>query len=216
MNDLAGQLSEQRGYPSKETALKIWEQGIVYRLSRPYGFTFENEYRFHTMGVASAAEKIAKYISSMDQEKAFVLGLLHDYGKRINERIERRFHGQEGYEQMMKMGYPDVAKVCLTHTFSERDFKDEQYSYPQEWKDWAHNMLKNITYDDYDYLICLCDKFFEGLSIVSISSRVKGIVYRYNLGKIEEECLLKQSIELKEYFDKKTGQDIYTILGIKD
>ena len=207
---------QNRGYPTKHEALQIWEQGIIYRLSRPYGFTFENEYRFHTMGVASAAEKIAKYIPTMNTEKAFVLGLLHDYGKRINERIERRFHGQEGYEQMLKMGFPDVAKVCLTHTFSEQNFKDEQYSYPQEWKDWAHKMLKNITYDDYDYLICLCDKFFEGLSIVSISKRVNGIVKRYNLGRTEEDFLLKESTKLKDYFDKKTGCDIYKILGIED
>ncbi len=208
--------TEQTGYPHKETALKIWEQGIIYRLSRPYGFTFENEYRFHTMGVASAAEKIARHIPSMNAEKAFVLGLLHDYGKRINERIENRFHGQEGYEQMMAMGYPDVAKICLTHTFFQPDFNDNEYTYPQEWKNWARKMLKNITYDDYDYLICLCDKFFEGLSIVSISNRVKGIVNRYRLGKIEEECLFNQSIELKKYFDKKTGQDIYQILNIED
>ena len=216
MNNLAEQIIDNKGYPSKEQALKIWEGGIVYRLSRPYGFTFENEYRFHTMGVASAAEKIARYIPSMDPEKAFVLGLLHDYGKRINERIEGRFHGQEGYEQMLKAGYPDVAKVCLTHTFAKPDFPDEEYSYPQEWKDWARNILKNITYDDYDYLICLCDKFFEGLSIVSISNRVKGIVNRYRLSKIEENYLLAESMQLKDYFDKKTGQDIYKILDIKD
>ena len=117
---------------------------------------------------------------------------------------------------MLKMGYPDVAKVCLTHTFSEQNFSDEEYSYPQEWKDWAHNTLKNITYDDYDYLICLCDKFFEGLSIVPISNRIKGIIKRYQLGKVQEECLFKQSMKLKEYFDKKTGHDIYEILGIKN
>ena len=207
---------QNKGYPPRKQALQIWEQGIIYRLSRPYGFTFEDEYRFHTIGVASAAEKIAQQIPSMDKEKAFVLGLLHDYGKRINERIEGYFHGREGYEQMMKMGYPDVAKVCLTHTFSEKDFSDKNYSYPQEWKDWARQMLKNITYDDYDRLICLCDKFFEGLSIVSISGRVKGIVNRYHLSKTAEESLFKQSMELKKYFDKKTGQDIYQILNIEE
>ena len=207
---------QNKGYPPRKQALQIWEQGIIYRLSRPYGFTFENEYRFHTMGVASAAEKIAQQIPTMDKEKAFVLGLLHDYGKRINERIEGYFHGREGYEQMMKMGYPDVAKVCLTHTFSTRNFSDEDYSYPQEWKDWAHQMLNKITYDDYDYLIILCDKLFDGLSIVSISKRVRDIVERYHLGKRQEESLIKESMKLKEYFDQKTGQDIYQLLNIEE
>ena len=92
---------------------------------------------------------------------------------------------------MLKQGYPDVAKVCLTHTFSEKNFSDEDYSYPQEWKDWARGMLQNIEYDDYDYLISLCDKFFEGLSIVSISNRIEGIVKRYKLGEKQKESLLK-------------------------
>ena len=81
MNNLAEKTIEKNKYPNREQALKIWEAGIIYRLSRPYGFTFENEYRFHTMGVASAAEKIARHVPNMDPEKAFVLGLLHDYGK---------------------------------------------------------------------------------------------------------------------------------------
>ena len=65
-------------------------------------------------------------------------------------------------------------------------------------------------------MVCLCDKFFEGLSIVSISNRVKGIVNRYRLSKIEENYLLAESMQLKDYFDKKTGQDIYKILDIED
>ena len=80
----------------------------------------------------------------------------------------------------------------------------------------AEGTTATLSSDDYDYLICLCDKFFEGLSIVPISNRIKGIIKRYQLGKVQEECLFKQSMKLKEYFDKKTGHDIYEILGIKD
>lgn len=213
--NIAEKISETGKYPSRQKAYELWEEGIQTRLSKPYGFPFEHEYRFHTQGVARAAEIIAKHIPEMDSKKAFVLGLLHDYGKRVNERQEARFHGREGYEQMMKMGYPDVARVCLTHTFPNKNFDDEAFSYPRDWIDWTRNVLSTIDYDDYDYLIAFCDKFFEGMSMVSIESRVKGIVERYGLSKKQEEILLKQSLLLKSYFDDKTKCDTYSLLGIK-
>ena len=206
----------EKYYPDREEAYKLWEEGIQHRLSKEYGFTFEHEYRFHTQGVAKAAEKIACHVSGMDAEKAFILGLLHDFGKRIGEKFEGRFHGQEGYEKMCEMGYFDVAKVCLTHTFPDKDFSDDEFSYPMEWKVWSKQTLSNIEYDDYDYLIALCDKFFEGMSMVSIKKRVDGIVRRYNLDEKQKVLLCKQSNKLKEYFDKKTGCNIYTILGIEE
>ncbi len=203
-------------YPSRNEAYKIWEDGIKYRQSRPYPFPLENEYRFHTQGVAAASQAIAEHVNGMDREKAFVLGLLHDYGKRINEKIENKFHGREGYEVMMDLGFPAVAQICLTHTFPNQNFDDSEYAYPQEWKDWAHQKIAKIQYDDYDYLICLCDKFFEGLSMVSIEKRTEGIAQRYNINKAQKDILYKQSIALKKYFDEKTGMDIYQILKIRD
>ncbi len=109
-------------FPDRDRAEALWEEGIRYRLSRPYPFDLESEYRFHTRGVAEAAEKIAACVSGLVPEKAFVFGLLHDYGKRINQSRENKFHGQEGYEQMMKLGYPEIARICLTHTFPDKDF----------------------------------------------------------------------------------------------
>ncbi len=206
----------EKYYPDREEAYKLWEEGIQHRLSKEYGFPFEHEYRFHTQGVAKAAEKIALYVTGMDSEKAFILGLLHDYGKRIGEKIEGRFHGQEGYERMCELGYYDVAKVCLTHTFPDKNFSDDEFSYPKEWKVWSKQILNNLEYDDYDYLIALCDKFFEGMSMVSIEKRIAGIVKRYNLKETQRMLLYKQSNKLKEYFDKKTGCDIYKILGIEE
>ena len=102
-----------KGYPDIKTAKKIWEEGIKYRKSKPYGFDIEKEYIFHTKGIAAAAKKIAENIPGLNPEKAYVLGLLHDYGKRISERDERYFHGREGYEQMNKHGFYDVAKICF-------------------------------------------------------------------------------------------------------
>lgn len=203
-------------FPTRAEAERIWQEGILYRLSRPYSFPQEKEYCFHTKGVAAAAEKIAGNITGMNGEKAYVLGLLHDYGKRINEKLENKFHGREGYEQMMLMGYPEVAQICLTHTFPSKDFKNGQYSYPDEWLDWARGLLKNVVYTDYDYLIAFCDKLFEGMKMVTVEKRVEGISARYNLKAEQREFLYNESMELKNYFDKKTGQDVYRLLNLTD
>ena len=205
---------ENKGYPDIKTAIKLWEDGIIYRKSKPYGFAIEDEYRFHTKGVASAAQKIAENISYLDPEKAYILGLLHDYGKRISERDENYFHGREGYEQMNKLGFYEVAKICLTHTFFDKNIKYEDMSYPAEWLNWAKLKLQNIDYDDYDYLICLCDKFFEGLSIVSIEKRAEGIAKRYKTNTHQLTIFIEKSLQLKKYFEEKTGKDIYDLLQI--
>ena len=200
-------------YPNRKRAEIIWEEGIEYRCSLPYSFSFEKEYRFHTQGVAKTAEKIAKYIKNMNAEKAYVLGLLHDYGKRISEKIENKFHGQEGYEQMMKMGYDEVAQICLTHTFL-KDFSFANYHYPLEWLLWAKKTLQTVEYTDYDYLISLCDKLFEGMSMVKIEERVEGISKRYNLNESISANLLKECKYLKSYIDNKIGNDVYRIIGL--
>ena len=152
----------------------------------------------------------------MDGEKAYVLGLLHDYGKRIGEREENKFHGREGYEQMMFLGYPDVAQICLTHTFPDKNFDRGQYSFPDEWIEWAREKLAGTVYTDYDYLIAFCDKLFEACEMVSIEKRIEAIVERYGLNADQRDLLYRESIGLKKYFDEKTGDDVYRILEIED
>ena len=207
-------LKMTKGYPDRAEAEKIWEQGMEYRRSRPYGFASEREYKFHSRGVGEAAGKIAEHIPDMDSEKAFVMGLLHDYGKRIKQSTEGIFHGKEGYDAMLEMGYPDVAQICLTHTFPDKDFNERQFTFAQEWKDWAREKLKSVEYTNYDFLIAFCDKLFEEMQVVSVEGRVKGIVKRYNLGKEQKDLLLEQSLRLKEYIDKLANKNVYEILGI--
>lgn len=202
-------------FPDRDWAEALWEEGIRYRLSRPYPFDLESEYRFHTRGVAEAAEKIAAYVPGLVPERAFVFGLLHDYGKRISQSRENKFHGQEGYEQMMKLGYPEIAQICLTHTFPDKDFNPEQYSFPPEWFDWIRCRLAPLVYDDYDLLIAFCDKLFEACEMVSIEERVAAIVRRYGLNGRQRNLLYDQSMKLKHYFDAKTGRNVYKILGLE-
>lgn len=130
-----------KDYPDKETALKIWKDGLDFRIKN-YGFNVADEYKFHTQGVAESCYLIATHTSDMDSEKAYVLGLLHDYGKKYPEKELNGFHGRWGYEEMIKMGYPAVARICLTHTFYSTDFDANCFpSYPAKDLAWAKKTI---------------------------------------------------------------------------
>ncbi|MCR5379742.1 MAG: HD domain-containing protein [Lentisphaeria bacterium] len=70
----------------------------------------------HSRTAAHCAEKIALY-AGMCPEKAYVLGLLHDIGRRFGKR--HLGHVSDGYSYMMSLDYPDAARICLTHSFNE-------------------------------------------------------------------------------------------------
>ncbi|MFV0625955.1 MAG: HD domain-containing protein [Alphaproteobacteria bacterium] len=208
-----------KAYPSLKQAEEIWLEGIRYRQEnpevKPLSQYIEEEYKFHTRGVAAAAKKIASRTVSLNPEKAYILGLLHDYGKKKDEKSQNIFHGRVGYDEMINKGYSDVARICLTHTFPTKDFDDKDFWYPQEWKDWLRKELKSIQYDDYDRLIQLCDKFFEGMTMISIERRMRKIVERYNLNEETYQTLVSEGIILKKYFDNLCGVDVYEVLGIE-
>ena len=151
----------------------------------------------------------------MDAQKAYILGLLHDFGKRINEQEENRFHAREGYEEMTALGYDDVARICLTHTFHIKDFLDKEYNYPSDWLRWAKEKLAPLAYNDYDRLIQFCDMLTEGFNFVTIEQRAKGIACRYHLSTEQKQNLIRDALPLKQHFDNLCGEDVYTLLQIK-
>ena len=124
--------------PDRKQAEKIWQQGIDYAIEHhTMSPQIVKEYIFHTQGIARSAALIAARLPDMDTEKAYVLGLLHDYGKRKNEKAREDFHVRDGYESLMAMGYPEAARICLTHSFPKTNFDYADYAYPLEWLDWA-------------------------------------------------------------------------------
>lgn len=52
---------------------------------------------------------------------AFVLGMLHDIGRRVGKTDMR--HALDGYYFALEKGYDMLAKICLTHSFDCQDMK---------------------------------------------------------------------------------------------
>lgn len=161
----------------------------------------------HSICVAECAEKIAKKCG-MDSEKAFILGLLHDIGRKFG--VTHFAHIVDGYNYLMSMGYNEQARICLTHSFSIKCIDDYigNFDVSEENRAVISKALSECTYDDYDKLIQLCDSL-AGTEVMEINSRMDDVANRY--GKYPENKR-KQNLKLKKYFEEKAEENIYRIV----
>lgn len=202
---------------TKEEALfymnDIWS--VTDELNTKHGLT-KGISRAHHKNVALCAEKIAA-ACGMDSNRAYVQGLMHDYGEAIEGTTPNTFHGTAGYDILMNKGYDEVARTCLTHSFWEGVF-DESYfpSYNQQEIKRAISIISKIGIDEYDKLIQISDMLSSGYDIIPVETRVNIIVKKYKLPHELIGFKLQKACELKAYFDNKCGRSIYEILGIND
>lgn len=168
----------------------------------------------HYMDVSRCAEKIAMHCG-LDCHKAKILGLFHDYGEFIERTVPGTFHGTAGYDEMMKLGYDEVARVCLTHSFWEGIFSPKHFVYDKKEIERAKELISKMELDDYDYLIQLSDMLCCHRKFVRLEDRIDYIIKKYNRNPKEAESMKKAAEKLKKRFDKLCGQDIYELLEIK-
>ena len=93
---------EKKTYPDRKEALELLKEA---------GERNPGPWTEHSLTAAHCAEKIAGY-AGMDAEKAYILGLLHDIGRRFGKR--HLGHVSDGYSYMMSLGFDDAARICLT------------------------------------------------------------------------------------------------------
>lgn len=165
----------------------------------------------HSHYVAMAAKQIAKKCEKLDEEKAYVCGLLHDIGRR--EGVSAVRHTIDGYNYLMKKGWDEVARISLTHSFSvkdmdadigKKDITEEQYLFMKKY-------LQEIEYDDYDKLIILCDSLALPTGFCILEKRFVDTTRRYGAFPFTVDRWNK-TIEFKEYFDQLVGTNIYSLL----
>src|SRR5260221_7475889 len=72
----------------------------------------------HSRMVARAARAIAAADPRLDPERAYVLGLLHDVGRRTGgPGVADVPHLLDGHAFLSELGYDACARGCLTHPF---------------------------------------------------------------------------------------------------
>lgn len=163
----------------------------------------------HSRIAASCAEKIALLCDDMDSEKAYVVGLLHDIGRKFG--VKHLGHVYDGYHYMRDLGYGDVARICLTHSFSITDLSCYigNRDIPTEQQEEINTLLHSTTYDDYDLLIQLCDALAGAEGVLDMEERMADVKRRY--GSYPQEKW-ERNLYLRKYFEEKTGRDLYEIV----
>lgn len=163
----------------------------------------------HSRVAAHCAEKIAGSCDGLDAGKAYILGLLHDIGRRFG--VRHLGHVSDGYTYMMSLGYDEVAKICLTHSFCDRStrYYIGNFDTSDEELERINTALAKIILNDYDRLIQLCDALAGSEGVLDIEERMSDVKRRY--GSYPQEKW-DYNIRLKEYFEKKAGKDIYDVV----
>lgn len=205
-------------FPSRSEAERFLEEVVDCRNASPFPFKpeWEESFRTHCYGVARIAEAIASETLSLNPDKAYVMGLLHDCGRIKDEKGEKTHHGWEGYKLMMQKSWPELARICITHNFYEKDFDPATYPQAPAALLNCKNYLSAIEYDDYDKLIMLADLLNDMGKNCTIDYRFASLASRY---PIQQETVDRFSAILKgyyDYFSSLCGTDIYQLLGIKN
>lgn len=165
----------------------------------------------HSRVTAESARLIAAKTGELDAEKAYCMGLLHDIGRRVGVVAVR--HILEGFYYMTDMGQPEIARICLTHSFPGKDGNTYFGSYDctEEEKIFLEKYIDRAEYDDYDRLIQLCDAISLPGGACIMEKRLVDVALRYGLPPFTLDKW-KACMENKKYFDGLCGCNIYTLL----
>lgn len=188
--------------PSREEAQALLAEGE--RLA-------PGEWTLHCKVTAECAEKLAAACKGLDPEKAYVLGLLHDIGRRFGKSELQ--HVPAGYFYMKKLGYTEAARICITHSFPGKNILEYvgAFDVSAQEAELVRTLLELYEYDDYDRLIQLCDNISMPQGAVTLETRMDAVAVRYGYYPPDKR---KALYRLKQYFENRMGENLYTIVGI--
>ena len=186
-------------YPTRKQAEELLAEALPHNPG-PWGN--------HSRTAAHCAEKIAS-ACGLDPDKAYVLGLLHDIGRRYGKR--HLGHISDGYSYMMALGYDEVARICLSHSFNDQsldDYVGNRDTSPEETK-LIEKTLSAMVYDEYDRLIQLCDSLAGAEGVLDIEERMEDVRRRY--GSYPQKKW-EINLALKRHFEELAGCSIYEVV----
>lgn len=154
--------------------------------------------------VGKCAKVIALHCDDLDEDNAYVLGLLHDIGRRNG--IMDMHHIICGYNYMLSQGYDDSAKICVTHSFPYKNVGayNGQNDCDNAETEFIQNFIDNTEYDDYDRLIQICDAISFPNGPDYVEKKFVNVVIRYGFNDLTIPKW-QAFLDLKRYFDEKTG-----------
>ena len=165
----------------------------------------------HSRCVARAAEAIASHHPNLDAGSAYIVGTLHDIGRRFG--VSGMRHILDGYTFLMDKGYDDAASICLTHSYPTHT----PHAASEEWDgfeselNFVREFLAKVEFDEYDRLIQLCDAIALPDGCCLMEKRLIDVALRYGTNRYSVPRW-KAYLRLKDHFDAAIGRSIYSIL----
>ena len=109
---------------------------------------------------------------------------------------------------MMFLGYDEVARVCLSHSFNNQTVDEYigMFDTTEEELQMIRSKLKEMVYNDYDKLIQLCDSIAGAEGVMNMEARMMDVKRRYGM---YPQAKWDANLALKRYFEEKMRQDLY-------
>jgi len=186
--------------PSREEAERIIKEAEAINPG-PWGD--------HCRVAAHCAERIAARCEGMNPDKAYIVGLLHDIGRRFGGR--HLGHVADGYSYMMSLGYDEVARICLTHSFNNQSMDGYigKIDTTEEELKLIQTELSKISMDDYDRLIQLCDALAGAEGVLDMEERMGDVKRRYGYYPEDKWNI---NLGLKKWFEDRMHADLYVVV----
>lgn len=191
-----------RNIPSLQTALQI----LAEAESRNPG-----PWAAHSRNVGEAARRIAEKTPDLHPEAAEILGILHDIGRR--EGVSDMRHIIDGYRYMIRLGYDDAARICLTHSFPLQNVHTMDDNWDGTPEDYAvvSRFLDSITYTGYDRLIQLCDALALPSGFCLIEKRMVEVGLRRGVNALTVPKW-RAFFDIQRSFEQQIGCPVYSLL----
>jgi putative nucleotidyltransferase with HDIG domain len=184
-------------------------------------------YRFvrHCIVVGKISKLLAKEMN-LDNNKAYLMGLMHDIGRFQH----KRYHGLYGYKFLLEIDSA-IAQPAITHTHIKVGGYDTCFfdmckkSNPQNKSIYDEDeletkrILNKIVFDDYDYIVALADTLSIGLKLEAdtLDNRLQDIKDRYYKNANTEQLNLFYELKnnkksLEKYISDKIGGNADDVL----
>ena len=172
--------------PTREEALKLIRDGLLFNPG-PWGK--------HCLTAAHCAEKIASACGDMDVEKAYILGLLHDIGRKFDVTDEELIIIKTELAKTIYDEYDRLIQLCdcLAGAEGVLDIENRKFLFSKWIKQDA--LFCAISAENMEHFIFLLEKLgFEVKQGKHIAVKVPGMKRFKRLDTISED-LCRESLE---------------------
>jgi len=165
----------------------------------------------HSIQLGQAARRIANVHPDLDPEKAYILGILHDIGRR--EGVSDMRHVLDGYNFLLAEGYPEAACICLTHSYPIADVRARsgKWDGTVEEESFVADFLAKIEFTPYDRLIQLCDAICLPSGPVLMEKRLLDVTLRHGPNEFTTRKW-QAFFDIQKGFEAVIGKSIYSLL----